>query len=460
MPGISFVLNGKVAYFIIEFLISAGKTHFSQNTNMEKVISFLKNHKLRVLDIDFQKLVDDFNLEMDNGLKGIDSSLFMIPTYIEAENDLLTEVPVVAIDAGGTNFRITVVSFDKSGKLILDKVLNFKMPGLDYEISKDVFFETIASYVKPLVSKSERIGFCFSYATEIFPDKDGKLLHFCKEVQAPGVVGQFIGKSLLETLGTPEKKIVLLNDTVATLLAGKSNVSGKSYDSFIGFILGTGTNTSYIEQNINILKNNTLDKARSQIINIESGNFSLAVRSDLDILFDKTTNDPGKYSFEKMFSGGYFGGLCLTILKAAADEGIFSQPAANKLIIVNTLTTGEVGRFAENGASANNILSTCFSESDDSQNCIHIINTMIERSAKLVAANLAAVILKTGKGNSAEKPILITIEGTTYYRLPGLKPGVENNLNEYFSHNRKRYVEFTEVANSGLIGAAIAVLTE
>jgi hexokinase len=84
---------------------------------------------------------------------------------------------------------------------------------------------------------------------------------------------------------------------------------------------------------------------------------------------------------------------------------------------------------------------------------------MIERSAKLVAANLAAVVLKTNKGKTAERPVLITVEGTTYYKLSGLKSGVENNLNEYLSH-KKRYVEFTEVPNSGLIGAAIAALAE
>lgn len=427
---------------------------------MEKVKTFLKNHRLRAGDIDFEKLVEDFNSEMDNGLRGAESSLFMIPTYIEADNELLTKLPVVAIDAGGTNFRITVISFSKSGTLNLDEVKNFRMPGLDHEISKETFFETIASYVKPLVNRSDRIGFCFSYATEIFPNKDGKLIHFCKEVQAPGVVGQFIGRSLLEALGTPDKKIVLLNDTVATLLAGKSDVSGKTYDSFIGFILGTGTNTSYIEQNINIHKNSSLDKRRSQIINIESGNFNLAVRSDLDVIFDNTTNDPGKYSFEKMFSGGYFGGLCLTVLKTAADEGIFSLPSAYKLKRINSLSTGEVGSYAENSASPNNILTTCFNESDDSQDCRYIIKALIERSAKLVAANLAAVVLKTGKGKTTERPILITVEGTTYYKLPGLKSGVESNLNEYLSHNKKRYLEFTKVANSGLIGAAIAALND
>jgi len=157
---------------------------------------------------------------MFKGLKGKESSLRMIPTYIEADNQFFTDVPVVAIDAGGTNFRAALIKFSKQGKLEISNIINAWMPGLEGEISKDEFFQTIAGYVKPLAEKTNRIGFCFSYPTEILPDKDGKLLQFCKEVKAPGVVGQLIGKNLLETMGMPGKKIILLNDTVATLLAG------------------------------------------------------------------------------------------------------------------------------------------------------------------------------------------------------------------------------------------------
>ena len=146
-----------------------------------------------------------------------------------------------------------------------------------------------------------------------------------RKSRLPRLQVNLLGKTSLNTLGTPEKQIVLLNDTVATLLAGKSASIGRSYDSFIGYILGTGTNTCYIEKNQNILKNKQLNQERSQIINIESGDFARPPRTDLDILFDGTTTNPGSYKFEKMFSGGYFGGLALFILKAAADEGVFSE---------------------------------------------------------------------------------------------------------------------------------------
>jgi hexokinase len=334
-------------------------------SEMEKVERFLREHRLRASDIKMDQLIETFHSEMVNGLSGRKSSLRMIPTYIEADNEFLKETPVVAIDAGGTNFRAALVRFTSAGRLEMEKVISGLMPGLDREVSKKEFFDIMSAYIKPLAEKSDRIGFCFSYPTEIFPDKDGRLLQFCKEVQAPEVIGQIIGKSLLEALGTPHKKIVLLNDTVATLLAGKSASYGRDYDSFMGYILGTGTNTCYIENNRSILKNPELDPGKSMIINVESGNFGKAPRTDLDISFDNTTMNPGNYTFEKMFSGGYFGGLCLFVLKTASNEGLFSVPGTEMLNNIAELTAEEANSYISADKTNNNILVKCFSNEGD-----------------------------------------------------------------------------------------------
>jgi hexokinase len=94
----------------------------------------------------------------------------------------------------------------------------------------------------------------------------------------------------------------------------------------------------------------------------------------------------------------------------------------------------------------------------DEENCKEIIECLIDRSAKLVAANMAAVILKTNKGQSAEKPILITIEGTTFYKMHNLRSSFEKYLKEYLKEEKQRYYEFTEVQQSSLVGAALAAL--
>ncbi len=425
---------------------------------MKDIELFLKEHKLWTNDFDINHIVEMFTSEMNAGLEDCESSLRMIPTYIEAENKFLTNVPVLAIDAGGTNFRAAIVKFNEQGILQISDLINERMPGLDGVISKEVFFQTMAAYLKYHASKADRIGFCFSYPTEIYPNRDGKLLQFCKEVQAPGVIGRFIGKSLLETLDMTDKKIVLLNDTVATLLAGKSSSFVKTYDSYIGFILGTGTNTCYIEKNKNVLKRTELDKTKSQVINIESGNFSKAPRTDLDVLFDNTTSNPGEYTFEKMISGGYFGGLCLSTLRTAAKEGFFSEDATKKLLSLSDLSSEDLNKFISKSFSGRGPLHSCMTEAQDESNAVCIIESLIDRTAKLVAANLAAVVLKSNKGKLEGSPILITIEGTTFYKLHNLQKLFEKYFRDYLSGDKKRYCEFTEVNQSSLVGAALAGL--
>src|SRR6056297_489637 len=214
---------------------------------MNKAQQFIKKHKLAATDINIKTLVDQFINDMDAGLQGRESSLMMIPTYIEADKALKPNEPVIAIDAGGTNFRTAKMYFDEKMHLVTENLKNGKMPAVDEELSKEDFFQAMASFLEEYRQESNKIGFCFSYAVEIFPNKDGKLLEWSKEVKAPEVVGEMVGKSMLEAMGDPGKEVVILNDTVATLLAGKAATAGKDYDTYIGYILGTGTITCYIE---------------------------------------------------------------------------------------------------------------------------------------------------------------------------------------------------------------------
>ena len=425
---------------------------------MNKTDAFLGKFKIRASDIDIEDLVRVFTEDMISGLDGKERALRMIPTYIEAENDFLKDTPVLAIDAGGTNFRAALINIARSGQVIITDMVNYRMPGLEGEISSKEFFNTIADFIRPLASKVDRIGFCFSYPTEILPDKDGRLIQFCKEVQAPEVAGMIIGKNLLNTLGSPEKRIVLLNDTVATLLAGKSSSHGKSYDSYIGYILGTGTNTCYIEKNFNILKNKYIEQGRSQIINIESGDFGRPPRQELDILFDRNTVNPGSYKFEKMISGGYFGGLSLFVLKTAANEGVLTEKTSRALSDMVDISTSDVNAFVSGDYSESNILSEIIKEPVDNEACRVIIESLIDRASKLVAASMSAVVLKCGKGRLADKPILITAEGTTFYKLHNFRSRFESYFKEYLTGEKERYVEFTEVPQSSIKGAALAAL--
>ena len=70
-----------------------------------------------------------------------------------------------------------------------------------------------------------------------------------KQIQIQGLEGVKIAEGLqraLEKQGTPAKRIVLLNDSTAVLLAG-AMLYGNQCSDILGFILGTGINAAYFE---------------------------------------------------------------------------------------------------------------------------------------------------------------------------------------------------------------------
>ena len=238
-------------------------------------IAFLKQNGLDVEGIDREALLAVFAEEMEAGLAGKPSSLMMIPSFISIDKPVKTDMPVVVLDAGGTNLRAAVVKINAQGKAEIGAFFKRPMPGTHGEVSAEAFYDAFADFLMPVIAESESIGFCFSYPAEIMPDCDARLLRWTKQIQVPSVVGTMIGSGLLKHLAQRgyQRRTVILNDTVATLLAGKSAGVARNYSAYVGFILGTGTNTAYVERNARITKRTDLDQANSMAINVESGAF-------------------------------------------------------------------------------------------------------------------------------------------------------------------------------------------
>ena len=128
----------------------------------KKVEEFLRKYNMDCGSIDISKTCELFIEEMQKGLAGKDSSLKMIPTYIDIGNKISVNEPVIVMDAGGTNFRIACIYFDKDRKPVIDNIARHHMPGTKEIIGKDEFFETICEYMVPVLNKSDNISFCFS----------------------------------------------------------------------------------------------------------------------------------------------------------------------------------------------------------------------------------------------------------------------------------------------------------
>jgi hexokinase len=421
--------------------------------------------RMNVSGIDARTTCADFLAEMTRGLNGEPSSLVMIPTYIETARELPRGRTVIALDAGGTNLRVAAVTFNQDGKAVVEALTRHRMPGTEGEIGREEFFRALAGYVKPLAGRSETVGFCFSYPAEILPDKDGKLIHFTKEVKAKGVDGQVLGKNLtraLEADGVSRPpRVVLLNDTVATLLAGRNAVPGRRFDDFVGIVCGTGFNASYVERNEHIRKLSGLDPSASQVINTESGSFGLCPGGSVDDAFDAKTATPSKYRYEKMVSGAYLGPLGAFAMKEAAAAGCFSPPGARALQGVRELSTRELNDFLLHPDAADNPLGLLCRglPSEDRLGLRSLLDAIVERAALLVAITISSVVLKTGKGRDPAAPVCVTVDGTTYWELASFHKRVQSHLGKLLSADQARAWEITSVSDAPLLGAAIAALT-
>ena len=77
----------------------------------KNVKDFMKKNGIDEADINMEETSTLFLEEMEKGLKGGDSSLAMLPTYIETGRQIPRNNPVIVMDAGGTNFRTATVFF-------------------------------------------------------------------------------------------------------------------------------------------------------------------------------------------------------------------------------------------------------------------------------------------------------------------------------------------------------------
>jgi hexokinase len=402
----------------------------------------------------------------------------MIPSYISPVAKMPPDKQVIALDAGGTNLRASLVRFTADGKTETEGTKKVPMPGTKGRVNPVEFFDQIAEVTAPLIDgakKIEGIGFCFSYPMEITEESDGILLAFSKEVDAPDVIGKKVGAGLRDALvrrgvKAPER-IVLLNDTVSTLLSGIVSIppdggARRGEDKYgveggpvIGFILGTGFNTAYPEKSIPKIGFESPEKP--QIVVCETGSFNPRFLSPLDREYDAATKNPGVYTQEKASSGAYLGPLTLHILKTAVREGLLKFRKSDTLLSWPTLQTKDLNGFMHAPLAMEGPLAELFGpdERDAIATLSYLTSIVTKRGALLSAAVVAAVVERTGAGYDPFVPVRIAVEGTTYMIYKGMREALESWLHVMLNRDGPRSYVIAPVEQASLLGAAVAALS-
>ena len=387
-----------------------------------------------------KEIANSLQAKIEEGLKKDGMEILGIPTYITPKKDI-KDGKVLTLDWGGTNFRAAVVEF-KDGK---PSIIESKKKPISAKetvgFKKDDLMNEMASLIGELKSLDEsvtQIGYCFSYAAASKPNGDAVLLRWTKEIDIPDMINEPVGETLVKCLNNSKNirtkftNIKVLNDTVACLFAGLSQTG---FDSYIGLIVGTGTNMAGLMPAVNIEKLNSKENGVIPV-NLESGNFSPPHLTVVDGLVDAMSNNKGKQRFEKAISGGYMG-------------EVFKTTFPNRNI-----------KYDFDGADLSNLINNPAGKQEDQ---VKVANWIEIRSAKLVAASLAGLAQTLVAQSPDIKRICLAADGSVFWSKNNNKQTVYKNLvAEELEKLLPSGVSITiidEMQDANLVGSAIAALS-
>ena len=402
---------------------------------MEKNIFKLDNEQLKGIAHAFREKVEE-------GLNKNNAEIQCIPTFILPK---ATDVKgkALVLDLGGTNYRVAIVDFSTEKPIIYPNngwkkdMSIMKSPGY----TREELFKELADLIVEIKREEEMpIGYCFSYPTESIPGGDARLLRWTKGVDIREMVGQFVGKPLLDYLNEKNKirftGVKVLNDTIASLFAG---LTDKSYDAYIGLIVGTGTNMATFIPSDKITKLDPECHVQGLIpVNLESGNFYPPFLTAVDDTVDATSDSLGKQRFEKAVSGMYLG----DILKAAFPLEEFEEKFdARKLTAIMNYPDIHKDIY------------------------VQVAHWIYNRSAQLVAASLAGLFALLKSYNRDIHRVCLIAEGSLFWSESRKDKNynilVMEKLQELLRELELEDVEvhINSMDNANLIGTGIAALS-
>lgn len=410
----------------------------------------MKNNLFELSDTQLKDIAKSLASKIQNGLAEDGTEILCIPTYLNPKNEL-TDGKVLVLDLGGTNCRVAIVEF-KDNQAFIHPKNGWKKDLTNAMKSQGATEEGLYKEIADLISNLNldgvnSIGYCFSYPAESMLNGDATLLRWTKGVNIQEMIGNPIGKSLMDYLNANVKNasfksIKVINDTIASLFAGLTDQEAQAH---IGLIVGTGTNMATFFPADEIPKLTPEYKEKGLVpVNLESGNFRPPHLTVVDNKIDKYSDSPDRQRFEKAISGMYLG-----------------------RILEHTFYTDEL----EDNFDAEKLTRIMSYPDMYKKRYVQMSHWIYERSAKLVAASLAGLVQELVR--TADKPITkirLIAEGSLFWsddrksngpRFKSYKDQVMDELNSLLKDMGIDSVQVIveKMDNANLIGSAVAALS-
>ncbi|KAI4646513.1 hypothetical protein J4E85_006960 [Alternaria conjuncta] len=433
------------------------------NTPHKRSMTLKDQAKRVAAEFDFDdnavnKAVKEFIREMDEGLEKEGTEMSQIPTYVTAVPNGTEKGLYMAVDLGGTNFRVcsielhgnTTFSLTQSKvaiprELMVAKTSKELFSFLAKQIEAFLKLHHEEHYAgtlrrregKPGEPEDEEIfnlGFTFSFPVHQIGINKGMLMRWTKGFDIQDAVGKDVCALLqqeIDELHLPVKVAALVNDTVGTLMARSYTSPGKT-GTLLGAIFGTGTNGAYVEKLDKVKKmskdtsDGAYDKSTGEmIVNTEWGSFDNSLRtlpnSPYDVQLDKDSVNPGIQMFEKRVSGMFLGELLrLALLKLIKDPNVplFTDDNSSSNDVHSTTQIHDDSPIWKQWGLDTSLLSVCAGDDkpgnqmlrqeldkykisavsrEDAEAVREIAGAIGRRAARLAAVAIAGIVINTGR---------------------------------------------------------------
>lgn len=391
-----------------------------------------------------KKIQDTFVSEMNKGIHQEPSSLQMENTYVPELVDGTEAGRFLALDLGGTNFRILLLEL-KNGAVVREEVKNYHIgselrvgPGLRLF---DYLAECVSDFVigQGLQNVEVPLGFTFSFPMVQHSLDVGILVTWTKSFNCPDVVNkdavQLLRDALARRGDTKVRVVAVLNDTTGTLIQGAT----LDPNTAIGLILGTGSNACYLERADRVEHwEPERHGEREVVIDIEWGAFGDNgvldfIKTDFDRENDANSLLVNSFTFEKYIGGKYLGEIVRIVLAKFAKEGLIfvDQDPAHSFFTPGTLTSDLVSYIEQDtvdGSTENTkevLAKYDIIPTEDDINVVqYVCEVVSNRAALLVSICLAALLERIDK-----KDVTIAIDGSLYKHHPRF----EGWMNQYIT---------------------------
>uniref|UniRef100_A0A4W6FY07 Hexokinase-3 n=1 Tax=Lates calcarifer TaxID=8187 RepID=A0A4W6FY07_LATCA len=388
--------------------------------------------------------------EIQNGLSKSTqdcATVKMLPTFVRSTPDGTENGDFLALDLGGTNFRVLLVKI-RSGKRRTVEMHN-KIYAIPLEVMQgtgeelfDHIVQCISDFLDYMGMKNARLplGFTFSFPCRQTSLDAGILVTWTKGFKATDCEGEDVVGLLREAIKRREEfdldVVAVVNDTVGTMMT----CAYEEPTCEIGLIAGTGSNACYMEEmrNIEMIEG---DEGR-MCVNMEWGAFGDNgclddIRTEYDRAVDDFSLNPGKQRYEKMCSGMYLGEIVRNILIDMTKRGFLFRGQISETLktrgIFETKFLSQIESDRLALLQVRSILqhlgldSTC----DDSIIVKEVCGTVSHRAAQLCGAGMAAVVDKIRENRGLDHlNITVGVDGTLYKLHPHFSRIMHQTVNE------------------------------